>query len=102
MNSTGRVVIITFGAGMFNFSANAIGAYLRAKGHQTTIIQCVPTDEAEFEDIEDIKISVSEACTNVIQHAYKGLNGNADKKIDICTTIHPVPFFFRCFCFRFF
>ncbi len=33
-----------------------------------------------IDEIEDIKISISEACTNVIQHAY-GANPNPDKDI---------------------
>lgn len=28
-----------------------------------------------YDDIEDIKISVAEACTNVVNHAYKGEDG---------------------------
>lgn len=34
----------------------------------------------EYEEIEDLKIAIAEACTNAIQHAYK--NGD-NKRIDI-------------------
>ena len=40
-----------------------------------------------IEEIEDIKISVSEACTNAIQHAYPNLKNPNDGKIDITATI---------------
>ncbi len=40
-----------------------------------------------IEEIEDIKISVSEACTNAIQHAYPDLKNPNDGKIDITATI---------------
>ena len=41
-----------------------------------------------IEEIEDIKISISEACTNVIQHGYgNNLNPNA-QRIYIQSTIH--------------
>ncbi|RAP39116.1 histidine kinase [Candidatus Marinamargulisbacteria bacterium SCGC AAA071-K20] len=40
------------------------------------------------EDIEDIKISVSEACTNAIQHAY-GNNPSSDNEIFITARMHP-------------
>lgn len=35
------------------------------------------------EDIEDIKIAVSEACTNVIQHAYSESTPQSDKTIQL-------------------
>jgi serine/threonine-protein kinase RsbW len=38
-----------------------------------------------LEDIEDIKIAVSEACTNVVQHAYE----NGEGKIDIKCIVLP-------------
>ena len=41
-----------------------------------------------IEDIEDIKISVSEACTNAIQHAYES-NPNVNNKIFVTAKIHP-------------
>ena len=41
-----------------------------------------------IEEIEDIKISVSEACTNAIQHAYPNLKNPNDGKIDIIATIY--------------
>lgn len=41
-----------------------------------------------IEEIEDIKISVSEACTNAIQHAYSDGNG-VDDKIHITARMHP-------------
>jgi serine/threonine-protein kinase RsbW len=40
-----------------------------------------------IEDIEDIKISVSEACTNAIQHAYPDNTGK-DNKIHIKARMH--------------
>jgi serine/threonine-protein kinase RsbW len=39
-----------------------------------------------IEEIEDIKISVSEACTNAIHHAYKNVE---NAKVTIHTTIFP-------------
>jgi len=37
-----------------------------------------------IEDIEDIKIAVSEACTNVVQHAYTSANhGNIDIECNV-------------------
>ena len=42
-----------------------------------------------IEEIEDIKISVSEACTNAIQHAYPKISNPNDGKIDIIAKIFP-------------
>ena len=42
-----------------------------------------------IEEIEDIKVSVSEACTNAIQHAYGENTSNSKNNIDIVATIHP-------------
>ena len=41
-----------------------------------------------IEEIEDIKISVSEACTNAIQHAYPNITNPNDGKIDIFAKIY--------------
>lgn len=41
-----------------------------------------------IEEIEDIKISISEACTNAIQHAYENPNDVSANKIDIEATIY--------------
>lgn len=40
-----------------------------------------------IEEIEDIKVSVSEACTNAIQHAYPNLKNPNNGKIDIVAQI---------------
>ena len=40
-----------------------------------------------IEEIEDIKISVSEACTNSIQHAY-GDSPDSDASIEVSCTLH--------------
>lgn len=36
-----------------------------------------------YEDIEDMKVAVSEACNNVVLHAYDGLEG----KVEVCFDI---------------
>lgn len=41
-----------------------------------------------IEEIEDIKVSVSEACTNAIQHAYPDLRHPNEGKIDIVAHIY--------------
>ncbi len=41
-----------------------------------------------IEEIEDIKISVSEACTNVIQHAYGNITNQDSQRIYIQSTIY--------------
>lgn len=41
------------------------------------------------EDIEDIKVSISEACTNAIQHAYTNGQDTEKQKIAINTLIYP-------------
>ena len=41
------------------------------------------------EDIEDIKISISEACTNAIQHAYPGTDDPHRGLISIKAIMHP-------------
>ncbi|MFT5171667.1 MAG: serine/threonine-protein kinase RsbW, partial [Candidatus Marinamargulisbacteria bacterium] len=40
-----------------------------------------------IEEIEDIKISVSEACTNSVQHAYA--ETNSDNSISVTCALHP-------------
>lgn len=38
-----------------------------------------------LDDIEDIKVAVSEACTNAVQHAYRGEDG----EVNVAITLHP-------------
>jgi anaerobic magnesium-protoporphyrin IX monomethyl ester cyclase len=54
LRETGKVVIITFSGGLFNFSTNSIAAWLRPQGHDVSVVQWVPPDDAGIADMEDL------------------------------------------------
>jgi serine/threonine-protein kinase RsbW len=41
---------------------------------------------ASYEDVDDLKVAVSEACTNAIDHAFRGV---APERQTICVLCHP-------------
>lgn len=64
--STGKLVLIAFGGGVFNYSVTFLSAYLRDRSHQVKIIQWYPEDpeaakreyqDAAFAPISDTQLS---------------------------------------------
>lgn len=63
-----------------NESVDLIEMKIPAKPEYVGIIRLTLSGVASrmgyaYEEIEDLKIAVSEACTNAVQHAYKGADG---------------------------
>ncbi|MDA1131677.1 MAG: radical SAM protein [Proteobacteria bacterium] len=54
---TGKIVIVTFSGGLFNFSTNSMAAWLRQGGHDVSVIQWVPPDDSGIADLEDLSFA---------------------------------------------
>ncbi|RYL98463.1 anti-sigma B factor RsbW [Sporolactobacillus sp. THM7-7] len=73
-----------------NQAADVINLTIPAKPEFVSVVRLASSGIANrmgynFDDIEDIKVAISEACTNVVSHAYKNHNmGKINIKIE-CT-----------------
>ena len=69
-HATDKIVLISFGANVFNFSVNSMAAYLRELGYNTNIIQCIPinsTDDTAYGKLSKEQLEIlAHNCKNAL------------------------------------